>query len=113
VLPERVRDRGARAPRADPVGDEDAPDPALFVAAILVHSVLYTRIYNHTGRSVLVAIPFHFAINFVGMLVEGEAWVEWTRTGITGAVALLAVGLWGGRTLRRAPPAAAASGDSA
>jgi uncharacterized protein len=92
-------------------GAGPAPDPALFVAGILVHSVLYTWIYNHTGRSVLVAILFHFAINFVGMLVEGQAPVEWTRTGITAAVALLAIALWGARTLRRAPLATAAAGE--
>jgi CubicO group peptidase (beta-lactamase class C family) len=68
-------------------------------APMLVHSVLYTWIYNHTQRSVLVAILFHFMINFVGMLVEGAAWVEWTRTGLTAAVALLVIGFWGGRTL--------------
>jgi hypothetical protein len=39
-------------------------------------------------------------INFVGMLVEGIAWVEWTRTGPTAMVALLAVGICGAQTLR-------------
>jgi uncharacterized protein len=67
------------------------PDPVQFTAAILVHSVLYTWIYNHTRRSILVAIAFHFMINFVGMLVDGVAWVEWLRTAFTAIVALLAI----------------------
>jgi uncharacterized protein len=75
--------------------------PVLFTVAILVHSILYTWIYNHTRRSVLVAILFHFMINFVGMLVEGETWVEWTRTALTAAVALLVIALWGAGTLGR------------
>jgi uncharacterized protein len=80
--------------------DGTPPEPVLFTLAILVHSVLYTWIYNHTGRSVLAAILFHFMINFVGMLVEGDAAVEWTRTGITAAVALAAIAVSGALTLR-------------
>jgi uncharacterized protein len=81
--------------------DGTPPEPVLFTVAILVHSILYTWIYNHTGHSVLVAILFHFMINFVGMLVEGVAWVEWTRTGLTAAVAFLVIALWGAGTLGR------------
>jgi hypothetical protein len=40
-------------------------------------------------------------ISFVGMLVEGVAWVDWTRAGLTTMVALLAVGICGARTLKR------------
>jgi uncharacterized protein len=76
--------------------DGSPPEPVLFTVAILVHSILYTWIYNHTRRSVLAAILFHFMINFVGMLIEGVAWVEWTRTGVTAAVALLVIALWAG-----------------
>jgi uncharacterized protein len=82
--------------------DASPPAPVLFGVAILVHSVLYTWIYNHTRRSVLVMILFHFMVNYVGMLVEGGPWVEWTRTGITAAVALAAIGTAGARTLRYA-----------
>jgi uncharacterized protein len=82
-------------------GDGAPPEPVLFTVGILVHSVLYTWIYNHTRRSVLAAILFHFMINFVGMLVEGGAWVEWTRTGLTAMVALLVVGIFGSQRLSR------------
>jgi uncharacterized protein len=75
--------------------DGTPPEPVLFAVGILVHSILYTWIYNHTRRSVLVAILFHFMINFVGMLVEGVAWVEWTRTGLTAVFALLVIAFWG------------------
>jgi uncharacterized protein len=71
-----------------------SPAAVLFTVAILVHSVLYTWIHNHTQRSVLAAILFHFMINLVGMLVEGVAWVEWTRTGLTAAVALVVILVW-------------------
>jgi CubicO group peptidase (beta-lactamase class C family)/membrane protease YdiL (CAAX protease family) len=82
-------------------GDGGSPEPILFTTAILVNSVLYTVIHNHTGRSVLAAILFHFMINFVGMLVEGAAWVEWTRTAVTAVAALVAVAVFGGHTLGR------------
>jgi hypothetical protein len=59
------------------------------------------RGYTSLCSGVLAAILFHFMINFVGMLVEGVAWVEWTRTGLTAMAALLAVGICGAQTLRR------------
>jgi uncharacterized protein len=80
---------------------ESPPDPVLFAVAILAHSVVYTWIYNHTGRSVFVAILFHFMVNLTGMLVEGAVWVEWTRTGLTAVVALAAVAVWGAGSLTR------------
>jgi hypothetical protein len=66
-------------------------------------SILYTWIYNHTRLSVLVAILFRFMINFVRMLVEGVASVEWTRTGLAAAVALLVIALRGSGTSGRSP----------
>jgi uncharacterized protein len=83
--------------------DGSPPEPVLFTVAILVHSVVYTWIYNHTERSVLAMIAFHVMVNFVGMLMEGAPWVEWTRTGLTAAEALLAVGIRGARTLGPGP----------
>jgi hypothetical protein len=65
-----------------------------FAVAILAHSVLYTWIHIHAARSLLAAILFHFMINFTGMLVEGAAWVEWTRTVLTIAAALVVVRGW-------------------
>lgn len=95
-------------------GEGGAPGPISFFTAILVYSVLYTWIYNHTARSILVAVLFHFMINLVGMLVEGADWVEWTRTGFAAAVAAFAIAASGARHLARAngrrtnpdPPAA-------
>jgi hypothetical protein len=65
-----------------------------FAVAILAHSVLYTWIHIQAARSLLAAILFHFMINFTGMLVEGAAWVEWTRTVLTIAAALVVVRGW-------------------
>jgi uncharacterized protein len=89
-------------------GDGPPPDPLHFTVAILGNSVLHTWAYNHTRRSVLVAICFHFMVNFVGMLVEGDGWVEWTRTGFTIAAAVAAVWISGAATLgaRRSGPIA-------
>jgi uncharacterized protein len=81
--------------------DGTLPEPVLFTVAILVNSVLYTWIYNHTRRSVLAAILLHFMINFVGMLVEGAAWMKWVRTGITAAIAVAAILACGAATLGR------------
>lgn len=75
-------------------GAEGTPPPVLFTTAIIVHSVLFTWIYEHTARSVLVAVLFHFVINFVGMLLEGDARVEWTRTVLTAAVAIAVALHW-------------------
>lgn len=38
-----------------------APDLLRFGAAILLGAVLYTWIYNHTGRSVLATVLFRFS----------------------------------------------------
>jgi uncharacterized protein len=84
-------------------GTGGPPDVLLFVVAIIVHSVVYTWIYNNTNRSVLAAILFHFMINFTGMLVTGAAWVEWSRTGVTAVVAAAAVVAAGAATLRHEP----------
>ena len=80
---------------------DGAPEPVLFTAAILANSVLYTWIYNNTGRSVLAAILFHFGINFVGMLFEGSPAVEWSRTLVTAAIAGAVIVRFGARTLHR------------
>jgi membrane protease YdiL (CAAX protease family) len=77
----------------------------LFVLRMTLFSVPITWVYNHTGRSILSAILFHFAYNLTYSLVypvpEGLH--------LTGTLLLLgaAVGIvivWGPRTLTRRPP---------
>jgi membrane protease YdiL (CAAX protease family) len=42
----------------------------LFMAEIFPYTLLMTWIYNHTGRSTLSAILFHFMINFSGQFLD-------------------------------------------
>lgn len=49
-----------------------APDPVLFTYDIFLTTPLITWIYNHTGRSILAAILFHFVLNFSEEIVSGS-----------------------------------------
>jgi len=79
-----------------------APDPLQFGTAILLGSVLYTWIYNHTGRSVLGAVLFHFAGNVSGELLDAPAAVYADETYLTAAVVLVVLWRWGAETLSEA-----------
>ncbi|PQJ34318.1 hypothetical protein BSZ35_06640 [Salinibacter sp. 10B] len=78
-----------------------APDPLQFGVAILLGSVLYTWIYNNTGRSVLAAILFHFSGNVSGELLDAPASVYAYETYLTAALVLVVLWRWGTQTLRR------------
>jgi len=77
-----------------------APDPLQFGVAILLGAVLYTWIYNHTGRSVLAAILFHFSGNVSGELLDAPASVYAYETYLTAAVVLVVLWRWSAETLR-------------
>jgi membrane protease YdiL (CAAX protease family) len=81
-----------------------APDPLQFGVAILLGAVLYTWIYNHTGRSVLAAILFHFSGNVSGELLDAPASVYAYETYLTAAVVLFVLWRWGAETLRGTRP---------
>jgi membrane protease YdiL (CAAX protease family) len=66
-----------------------------------ISSILYTWIYNNTGRSTLSAILFHFMQNFTGELFELSARAELCSSILTVAAAVLVVAVWGPRTLAR------------
>jgi len=85
-----------------------APDPLQFGVAILLGAVLYTWIYNHTNRSVLAAILFHFVGNASGELLDAPDLVYTYETYLTAAVVLVVLWRWGAQTLggaRRDPAA--------
>jgi len=69
------------------------------IAGTTISSILYTWIYNKTGRSTLSAILFHFMQNFTGELFELSARADLISSALTIAVAGLVVAVWGPRTL--------------
>lgn len=77
-----------------------APDPLQFGTAILLGAVLYTWIYNHTDRSVLSAILFHFLGNVSGELLDAPEAVYAYETYLTAAIVLIVLWRWGTQTLR-------------
>ena len=76
------------------------PDPVQFGVMILLGAVLYTWIYNHTGRSVLGAVLFHFSGNVSGELLDAPPEVYTYETYLTTAFVLLVLWRWGAATLR-------------
>jgi hypothetical protein len=76
-----------------------APELLPFGAAIVLAAVLYTWIYNHTGRSVLAAVLFHFSGNLTGELLDAPAVVYRYELLLTAVVVLVVVWWWGGNTL--------------
>jgi membrane protease YdiL (CAAX protease family) len=76
-----------------------APELLPFGAAIVLAAVLYTWIYNHTGRSVLAAVLFHFSGNLTGELLDAPAVVYRYELLLTAVVVLVVVWWWGGKTL--------------
>lgn len=78
---------------------DGAPDPFQFGMAIVFGAVLYTWIYNHTGRSILAAVLFHFSGNVSGELLNAPDAVYAYETYLTAFVVLLVVWRWGAQTL--------------
>jgi membrane protease YdiL (CAAX protease family) len=66
----------------------------LWVVNLIVESVLYTWIYNNTGRSILAAILFHFVGNAFGELFAMSASAEVASTVLSVVAALLVVRRW-------------------
>ena len=79
-----------------------APDPLQFGVMILLGAVLYTWIHNHTGRSVLAAVLFHFSVNAAGELLDAPDSVAAYEAYLTAALVLIVLWGWGAETLRGA-----------
>jgi membrane protease YdiL (CAAX protease family) len=76
----------------------------LFAYFVVAYSVLYTWVHVHTGRSILAATLFHFAINASGELFRSTLASELVSAGLVlGAVALVVL-VAGPDTLRRDGP---------
>ena len=76
-----------------------APDPLQFGVMILLISVLYTWIHNHTGRSVLAAVLFHFSVNAAGELLDAAPPVDAYEAYLTAILVLFVLWQWGAETL--------------
>ncbi|HFE32385.1 MAG TPA: CPBP family intramembrane metalloprotease [Gammaproteobacteria bacterium] len=79
----------------------EPPDPLRFAVNVVLASILITWIYNHTRRSVLAAVLFHFTINLCGELAPLSADADILRTLLTLAVVLFVILRWGPATLSR------------
>jgi len=72
-----------------------APMPAQFAYDILLTTLLITWIYNHTGRSVLAAVLFHFMGNFSGEVVVSSAAGDMIATILSTLVVVLVMACGG------------------
>ncbi len=81
-----------------------SPTPLDFLWGILPAAVLYTWVYNNTGRSVLAVIVLHFMHNFTGEFLGMDEAIRPIRLVLEWGTALAAVAFWGPRTLRRGEP---------
>ncbi len=78
-----------------------SPAPWQFAYDILLTTLLITWIYNHTGRSVLAAVLFHFMGNFSGEIVASSETGDLIATALTTLVTVAVIAAGG---LRRATP---------
>ena len=75
-----------------------------FMVGATITSVLYTWIYNHTGRSILGAVMFHFSGNFSGELVAHGPIGTLLPTGVTLLVVVVVVLVYRPKTLTKHSP---------
>jgi len=71
-----------------------APEPFQMCVGILLGSILYTWVYNNTGRSVLAVILLHFTGNLSGEMLDAPDSVYQFETYITMVVVLLVLWVW-------------------
>jgi len=73
----------------------------LFMFGIVPLSLVFTWIYNHTGRSTLAVILFHAMVNFTGELIALTERADAFSILLWFAAAIGITIVWGGRTLAR------------
>ncbi len=87
------------------------PPSMLQMLFVVVPAVLlYTWVYNNTGRSVLAVMLFHFGGNFWGEFLGLSAQGQTIRTVLVLIAVAFIAWWWGPATLRRASQPAAAHG---
>ncbi len=78
-----------------------SPTPWDFLWGILPAAIVYTWVYNNTGRSVLAVILLHFMHNFTGEFLGMDGSVRPIRLVLEWGVAMGVIVLWGPTTFRR------------
>jgi membrane protease YdiL (CAAX protease family) len=73
----------------------------LYMAAMIPESILMTWIYNHSQRSTLSAVLFHFMINFIGELFALTERADFYQVVVWALAAIAVVAIWGPKTLTR------------
>jgi membrane protease YdiL (CAAX protease family) len=77
------------------------PEFWLFMVGIVPLSLVFTWIYNHTGRSTLAVILFHAMVNFTGELIALTERADAFSILLWFAAAIGITMVWGGKTLAR------------
>lgn len=72
-----------------------------FMFTIIFQSIVMTWIFNNTSYSTLVAILFHFMVNYVGEVVILTPQAEVYRVVVWAIVSLVVLFLWGPKHLKR------------
>lgn len=78
-----------------------APQPIPFATSIVLVSVVYTWLYDNTGRSVAALIAFHFLENPVGRVISVPQVADRVRVALLATLVVAIVTVYGPRTLRR------------
>jgi len=78
-----------------------APTPLAFLWGILPAAILYTWVYNNTGRSVLAVIILHFMQNFSSEFLGIASEARPVLLALTWIVTVAVVVAWGPATLLR------------
>lgn len=73
----------------------------LFVVGIVPLNILFTWIYNNTGRSILAVILFHSMVNFTGELITLTERTDTISIALWFVAAIGVTLIWGARTLTR------------
>lgn len=75
----------------------------LFFLGIIPLNMLFSWIYNNTGRSILAVILFHAMVNFSGEIIALSPRADVFATILWALAAAGVVAVWGGKSMARQP----------
>lgn len=82
----------------------DAVVLAGYLATVLLYAILFTWVYNNSGRSVLLMIIMHASINMTNRLLVIPPEVYAATAGVLIVICALVIAVYGPRRLVRGPP---------